>query len=205
MSLKSQDEDSDKLKKYSLEEYFELESQSEMRHEYHDGYIIECAYTSENHGIIIHNLDFLLGGCLRKTDCQVFTSDRLLYAESCKSFYYPDILIVCGEKENYQYSKNMVATKNPTVLIEVLSNSTYDIDKTLKMQCYRKIPSLKQYILVEQDIKMVQVFEKDKNNKRWSAIIYEDDNDTVKIGDCELPISEIYYKVDLIKPDSASD
>ena len=189
--------------RYTLDEYFELEYKSEFKHEYHDGKIIRCAYTSESHGIIVHNLDFLLGSCLRHTDCQIFTGDRMLYTEQCKSIFYPDLILICGKRENYQYSKNMVATKNPTVLIEVLSATTYDVDKSKKMRCYRKIPSLKQYILVEQDFKMIEVFERD-NNKRWTAKIFEEEDDILKIGDCEIPLKEIYYKVEFIEPDSAS-
>ncbi len=144
--------------RYTLDEYFELEYKSELKHEYHDGKIIRCAYTSESHGIIVHILDFLLGSCLRQTDCQVFTGDRMLYTERCKSIFYPDLLLVCGKKENYQYSQNMVATKNPSVLIEVSSATTYDVDRSRKMRCYRKIPSLKHYIFSRTRLQNVRSF-----------------------------------------------
>ena len=205
MSLKRYEQPEElEPRKYSLEEYFEFEYKSEFKHEFHDGKIIRCAYTSEEHGIIVHNLDVLLGNCLRRTDCQVFTGDRLLYSEYCKNTFYPDLLIVCGEREYYQYSKNMVATTNPSVLIEIASRSTYDVDRITKMRSYRKMQSLKQYILVEQDFKMVEIYERSEDDQ-WIHKICEEDDEKVKIGDCEIPLHEIYYKINFPTPERASD
>ncbi|MDZ7878383.1 MAG: Uma2 family endonuclease [Saprospiraceae bacterium] len=192
-------------RKYTISEYFDLEIRSDKRHEFYNGTIVECAYTSENHGTVVHNLNFLLGQCLRKTDCKVFAENRMLYSKYCNRVYYPDILVACSEIDYYQYSKNQVAIINPSVLIEVLSDSTENIDRGDKLKCYRKIPSLKQYIIVEQDSKNVQVYEYDTAAKRWIAKVYEEDGDTVKIGDCDIPLDEIYLKVDLIQPNQQSD
>ncbi len=181
-------------RRYSIEEYFELEANSETKHEFHNGKIVKCAYTSENHDIIIHNLDVLLGTSLRRTDCQVFTSKKMLYVSYSNSVFYPDLLIVCGEKEYYKYSKNIAANINPSILIEVLSSSTYNVDTLLKPRSYRKIKSLKQYILVEQDFKMVEIGEMDVDN-RWKATIYEEEDDIVKIGDYEISLNDIYHNI----------
>ncbi len=189
--------------RYTLDEYFELEYKSEFKHEYHDGKIIRCAYTSESHGIIVHNLDFLLGSCLRHTDCQIFTGDRMLYTEQCKSIFYPDLLLVCGKRENYQYSQNMVATKNPSVLIEVSSATTYDVDKSIKLRCYRRFSSLKQYVIIEQDFIFIEIYEQDETG-RWTAKIYDEENDKIQLDNCTISVKEIYHKVELIEPDSAS-
>ena len=192
-------------RKYTLSEYFDLEIASEKRHEFYNGTIVECAYTSVNHGVIVHNLNLLLGNCLRKTDCKVFAENRMLYAKPCNRVYYPDILMACNEIDYYQYSKNQIAITNPSVLIEVLSDSTENVDKGDKLKCYRKIPSLKQYVIIEQDSKSVQVYEYDNVAKRWIAKVYEEDGDTVRIGDCDIPLDEIYFKVDLIEANQQSD
>jgi Uma2 family endonuclease len=192
-------------RRYSIAEYFDLEMKSEKRHEYYDGKIVECAYTSLNHARIVHNLDYLLGGCLRRTNCEVFTESRMVFVKRCNKFYYPDLVIVCGEIELFQYTKNQEATLNPSVLIEVLSDSTENVDKKDKRKCYHKIPSLKQYVLVEQDSKSIEVHEYDTIKKQWISTWYDENSDTVIIGDCEIPIDEIYYKVDLIEGDSKSD
>jgi Uma2 family endonuclease len=191
-------------RKYSIEEYFEFEYSSERRHEYYNGLIIECAYTSENHGRIVSNFTRLLGNCLQHTDCDVFASDRMIYAASCNNFFYPDLTVVCGERQYYQYSKNMKATTNPSVLVEVLSFSTESKDKGDKLRCYRKIKSLKQYVIVEQDFKSIEIYERDEKG-RWASKLYEEEDDVLKIGDCEIAINDIYLKVDLIEPNAASD
>ena len=205
MSLKRYEQPEEiEPRKYSIEEYFELEANSETRHEYYNGLIVECAYTSENHGRIVSNLVFLLQNCLRATECDVFASDRMVYAESCNKFFYPDLTIVCDEREYYQYKKNMKATTNPSILIEVLSFSTENFDKGEKLRCYRKIKSLKQYVIADQDFKSIQIYERDEKG-RWASKLYEEEEDVLKIGDCEISLNDIYLKVDLIEPNAASD
>ena len=191
-------------RRYSIEEYFELEANSETKHEYYDGLIVECAYTSENHGRIVSNFTRLLGNCLEHTDCDVFTSDRMVYVALCNKFFYPDLTVVCGERQYYQYSKNMKATTNPSVLIEVLSHYTESNDKVEKWRCYRKLKSLKQYVLVDQDFKYIEIYERNEKG-RWVANVYEEEDDMLKIGDCEIYLNDIYLKVDLIEPNAASD
>ena len=205
MSLKRFEElTSEEPRKYSLEEYFELEYNSDIRHEFHNGVIVECAYTSENHGRVVSNLARLLGNCLENSDCDVFASDRMVYTAKCNRIFYPDLTLVCGERQYYQYSKNMKATTNPSILIEVISNSTANIDRGDKLRCYRSLKSLKQYILVEQDFKNIEIYERDENG-RWVAKIYEEEEDVLKMGDCEIAINDIYLKVDLIEPNAVSD
>ena len=104
---------------YSLEEYFAFQSTAERRFEYHDGKIIPVTSATENHGRIVSNLVRFLGNCLDGTDCEVFTADRDVYVEACNRVFFPDVLIVCGEREYYKRSKNVDATTNPTVVIEV--------------------------------------------------------------------------------------
>jgi len=122
----------------TLEEYFAYEAQAEGRHEFVGGKIEAMAYTSEEHATIVHNLDVLLGNCLRKKDCKVYPGDRMLYVEDCRSVFYPDLLLVCGEPQYHQATKNMKATLNPSVVIEILSDSTEYLDKTAKTRCYKK-------------------------------------------------------------------
>ena len=192
-------------RKYTISEYFDFEMTSDRKHEFYDGIIVECSYTSENHGEIIHNLDVLLDKCLKGKGCKIYPSDRMLYAKSCNRFYYPDVFVVCGEREYYQHSKNQVATVNPTVLIEVLSDSTRLVDKDDKLKCYRQIPSLKQYIIVEQDFKSIEVYEYDTTQKHWFTKLYEESGDIVRILDCDIPLDDIYFEVNVIQPNQRSD
>jgi Uma2 family endonuclease len=183
-------------KKYSLEEYFEMEYSAETRHEFVNGEIRAMAYTSESHGLIITNIIRIIANCILEKDCKVFAGDRMLYIEKCKKVYYPDVLLLCGEIQSLEYSKKMRATLNPTVLIEVISDSTASVDRVEKMKCYREIASLQQYILVSQDEKNLEIVSRvPEKEDTWETVIRKKDEQKVKIGDCEMLLSEIYWKV----------
>lgn len=189
--------------RYTLDEYFELEYKSEFKNEYHDGYIVPITSATENHGRIVSNMVFLLQNCLRNTECDVFASDRPVYSKACNRVFYPDVMSVCGERKYYEHSKNVKATVNPSVLIEVISPSTQYTDKSIKLRCYRRFSSLKQYVIIEQDFIFIEIYEQDETG-RWTAKIYDEENDKIQLDDCIISVKEIYHKVELIEPDSAS-
>lgn len=176
-----------------LEDYFEFEFQSERKHEFVDGRIVAMGYTSEEHGKIVSNLTRLLGNCLLDKDCDVFTSDRMLFIPACNQVFYPDLLIVCGAHELYQASKNMKATLNPLVVIEILSDSTEYMDKTTKTRCYKKIPGLQQILFVSQKEQHVRILTREGD--KWVDTEFYEEGDVVHIGTCSVPLNEIYRRV----------
>ena len=178
----------------TLEEYFEFEYKAERRHEFIGGKIEAMAYTFEEHATIVHNLDVMLGVCMREEDCKVYPGDRMLFVRDCGDVFYPDLLIVCGKHEFYQATKNMKATLNPSVVIEILSNSTEYLDKTTKTRCYKKIPGLRQIVFVAQKEKHVRILERE--GERWIDTEFYEENDVPRIGDCDVPLNEIYRKVE---------
>ena len=203
---KNRDNQQPENRKYTLEEYFDFRSTAERRFEYHDGQIIPVTSATENHGRIVSNLVYLLQSCLRNTDCDVYASDRDVYSEACNRIFYPDLTVICGKKETMKYSENVVVTLNPTILIEVLSDSTKRFDKTTKKNCYRKIDSLRQYVLISQDEKFIEILERDNaSEKSWKTHFYEEGDEIVKIGDCKVLLEDIYHKVELAKGEPKSD
>ena len=112
----------DGKKDATLEAYFEFEYKAERRHEFIGGKIEAMAYTSEEHATIVHNLDVMLGICLREKDCKVYPGDRMLFVRECRDVFYPDLLIVCGKHAFYQASKNMKATLNPSTVVKIQTN-----------------------------------------------------------------------------------
>jgi len=184
-------------KSISLDAYFEFEFQSERKHEFVDGKIVAMAYTSEEHGKIVSNLTRLLGNCLLDKNCDVYASDRMLFVPACNQVFYPDLLVVCGQHEFYQSSKNMKATLNPDVIIEILSDSTEYMDKTTKTRCYKKIPGLQQIIFVSQKEQHVRILEHESG--RWIDTEFYEEGETLKIGNCDILLSEIYRRVSFVK------
>ena len=178
----------------ALEAYFELEFEAERRHEFIDGKIVAMAYTSPEHGLIASNLSLELGNCVRDKDCSVYIGDRMVYVADCQGVFYPDLLVVCGNKEYYQATKKMKATLNPNVIIEILSDSTEHLDKTTKTRCYKKIPSLRQIIFVSQREQHVRILERE--GERWIDTEFYEAGDVLRIADCAIPLTDIYRKVE---------
>jgi Uma2 family endonuclease len=194
-------------KRLTLEQYWEFEYNAEEKHEYHDGVLVKMSYTSEPHGQICSNLTRLIGNCILDKDCSVYAENRMVFIPECNKNYYPDVLIVCGNHELKAVSKNMKATMNPSVIIEVLSDSTEDFDKTKKTKCYKKLRSLKQLVFIRQDEKHIRILNRTDNDRVWIEIEAFDDHETVDIGDCKISVEDIYHRVDIsdVSPDSLSD
>jgi len=192
MTVAAQSQES--KKGITLEEYFEFEFKAERRHEFIGGKIEAMAYTSPEHGQVASNLSLILGTCLREKDCSVYIGDRMLFVRECRDVFYPDLLIVCGKHEFYQATKNMKATLNPSVVIEILSDTTEYVDKTTKTRCYKKIPSLQQIVFVSQKERHVRILERE--GERWIDTEFYEEGDVPHIGDCDVPLEEIYRKVE---------
>ena len=177
----------------TLEEYFAFEIKAEGRHEFVDGKIVAMAYTSEAHGKIASNLNRLLGNCLLEKACDVYSGDRMLYIKACNQVFYPDLLVVCGEHSFYQSGPKMKATLNPSVVIEILSDSTEQHDKTNKTRYYKKIPGLQQIVFLSQKEQHVRILENEAG--KWVDTEFYEPEDVPRIGDCDIPIQEIYRRV----------
>ena len=193
--MSTQGQPADSTQKNALEAYFNLEYKAERRHEFIDGKVVAMAYTSEEHGTIVSNLNRLLGNCLLEQDCSVYASDRMVLVPGCNGSFYPDVLVVCGEHQFYQVHKNMRATLNPSVIVEVLSNSTEHIDKTHKTRCYKQIPSLRQMLFVAQDEMHVRILEKE--GEKWVDTEFYENEAVLRIGEYLIPLPEVYRRVRL--------
>ncbi|WP_375561673.1 Uma2 family endonuclease [Bernardetia sp. OM2101] len=147
--------------KASLEEYFRMEEVTGEKLEYINGTIRSMAGTTIEHNMISNMLVELLNKCLREKGCSLITGDVKLFTQACaKAFLYPDLHIYCGELKKEKMKRGAYALKEPTVIIEILSASTTAYDKDEKFECYRKMKSLKQYIMIESDLT-----EEDENGK----------------------------------------
>ncbi len=182
-----------------------MEENADKRHEFDNGFAIEMAYASDNHELIVANLVRLLGNCLENSNCLVYPSNRLLFVPDCEKTYYPDVSIYCGQKEICSFSANMNALLNPKVLIEVLSPSTEAYDKDKKWRCYKKIPSLQQYILIAQDEFFIRILEKTTTVNEWLQREYDDTSDVLKVNDCILKMQDIYKNTVFASGENRSD
>ena len=203
----SQYQSEPKPQRVSLEDYLEMIADGERRLEYHDGQVVDIQSATEQHGKICTNLTFEISTCQRRSEtCDVYAGDRELWVAECNKMFYPDHLIVCGEHRFKQMSKNVKATINPSVVIEVLSDSTEEFDQTKKARCYKTLKSLKQIVFVSQEEKYVRTIIKTENERIWNEMEFFEDDEKVPIGDCEILLKDIYRRVNFENaPQNASD
>ena len=169
------------------EEYLKWELANEIKHEYIDGYVYAMAGASKNHDRISRNLLRKFGNHLENSPCEPFTSDMKVKVGS--KYFYPDATLVCEDKSQAEYY-----TESPTIIVEVLSKSTRRMDEKIKRMAYQTIPTLQEYVLIEQDFVDVEVC---RRSEGWVSDHYflgdEVFFESIRLT---LPVAEIYARVE---------
>ncbi len=140
----------------SYAEYLARERVSEIKHEFVNGVAYAMAGGSLEHSRLGVNLASLIQSSLRGRPCVTFNSDARVRISATGRSTYPDISVVCGQVQNA--SDDPDAITNPTVIVEILSDSTEASDRGDKFAHYRRLPSLQHYVLVSQSVARVEVF-----------------------------------------------
>jgi len=179
---------------YSPQEYLELEVNSEIRHEYINGLIIPMTGGTPNHNQLALNFSGTLNYLLKRQPYQVFVTDQRLWIPTRKIHTYPDIMVVKIPLEYEQGRKDTLV--NPVMIAEVLSKSTKSYDRDEKFAAYRTIPSLQEYILIDQYTMHVEQYFKTDNNK-WIFSEFTDADVSLNLASisCQIMLSDIYDKV----------
>jgi Uma2 family endonuclease len=179
---------------YSPEEYLELEVNSEIRHEYINGLIIPITGGTPNHNQLALNFSGTLNYLLKRQPYQVFVTDQRLWIPTRKIHTYPDIMVVNIPLEYEQERKDTLVS--PVMIAEVLSKSTKSYDRDEKFAAYRTIPSLQEYILIDQYTMHVEQYFKTDNNK-WIFSEFTDADVSLNLASisCQIMLSDIYDKV----------
>ncbi len=177
------------LRSATYEEYVRLARASETKLEYVNGEVYAMAGGSAEHARLASRLAFLVQRGLGGRPCETFSSDLRIRVAATGRATYPDLAVVCGRTDLDPDDED--AVRNPAVLVEVLSPSTEQGDRTDKWAHYRRIPSLQCYVLVSQHEPRVETYRRD--GRRW---IYEEfgPGETVTIAGAEVTfeIDELY-------------
>ncbi len=183
-------------RRYSPEEYLELERHARDRHEFLDGVIYAMAGESVSHSRVCTNLSGEARNKLKGRPCEALSPKMKVRTSTASLFAYPDLTIVCGEPTLHDAKKDVLT--NPKVIFEVLSPSTQAYDRTTKFQRYRLgNETLSDYILVSQDAPFVEHFWKQHDGK-WLYESFSQLSDVLRIDsiDISLPLAEIYDRVE---------
>jgi Uma2 family endonuclease len=182
--------------KYTLEQYLELDHNSEEKLEFWDGYVFTLAGASTNHNRIQSNLTFALRLKLSGRTCEVFPSDMRIKVPDYLPYRYADLTALCGQTEIETLGKQELLL-NPQLIVEILSDSTADFDQSDKFTYYKSIGSFTEYILIARNRPKVTQYIKQSDNS-WLQHEFTNIDDTFHLAsiDCQLNLSEIYENVD---------
>lgn len=184
-----------KLENLSLAEYLQIEKEADTRYEYHNGKIFAMAGGTVEHGLISGNTYGEIRMALRRknSDCTPINSDVKLHIISLNKFLYPDVMVICGEIERSEAEKDAII--NPTVIVEVLSQSTESYDRGDKFFSYRQIASLKEYILIDQYKAQIDAYVREED--LWKIMRIEGMDKELNLDSLGITISlkDIYENV----------
>ncbi len=186
-------------KTYSLEEYFELEKETNERFEYFDGEIFSMSGVSESHDAIEVNLIATFRAKLRGKKCRNFAANMRLKVPSLPPYRYSDGSALCGEA-SFEKIGGVDVLVNPQLIIEVLSSSTEKFDRDLKFKHYKSIESFREYLLISQESYFVVHYLK-HNEKFWMQTEYDKLEDIINLTtlDCDLTLGDIYEDITFLE------
>lgn len=176
------------------EEYLAIERKAETKSEYVDGAVVAMTGASRKHNLITFNIAREISQQLRGRPCEGYAGDMRVRIPSTRLYTYPDVTVVCGAP---QFEDDFVDTLlNPTLIVEVLSESTEAYDRGKKFGLYRTIESLTEYLLVAQDEYRIEQYAK-QTDGRWLLSDYRTPEDVVELTSiqCRLALREVYDKV----------
>ena len=178
---------------YTVEDYLTLERSASYKSEYRDGQIYAMTGASRKHNLVSGNIYRELSLQLKKRPCEAYINDMRVKAAETSSYHYPDVAVVCGTP---QFEDAQVDTLlNPTLLIEVLSPSTEAYDRGSKFAYYRKIASLREYLLVAQDQPNIERYVRQGDVWILSEVTGIEASMSLDSIDCMLSLREVYDKV----------
>ncbi|ACK67136.1 protein of unknown function DUF820 [Rippkaea orientalis PCC 8801] len=179
---------------YSIEEYLQFEETANNKHEYINGHLYPIAGGTINHNQIALNISTELNFAFKKLNYRVYMGGVRLWVPQVKTFTYPDVMIIMGTPE---YCDNRTDTViNPSILVEVLSQSRQNSDPEGKFISYRSIPSFQEYLLFDQTRIYAEHFFK-TGTKSWVFQEYDRTDESIKFNSIEFELTfvDVYNKV----------
>jgi Uma2 family endonuclease len=176
------------------EEYLRIERAAEWKSEYVDGEMYARAEATPRHVLITGNLAGELGNLLREGPCTTYAADLRVATDKRRHYTYPDVVVACDPLQFVDEHQDTVT--NPTLIAEVLSESTEKYDRGAKFERYRSVATLAEYLLVSQERIHVELYTRQADGgwvlREWNDPAAEIDLTSLR---CRLKVSEIYAKV----------
>lgn len=177
-------------------EYLSVERAAEDKNEYLDGEVVAMTGANRKHNLITVNITSEIGQQLKGRACEAYVSNMRVRVPSSRLYTYPDVVVVC-EEPRFE-DDHLDTLLNPTLLVEVLSDSTEKYDRGKKFGFYRTIESLSDYLLIAQDERRIEHYAKQPDG-RWLLAEHSSPDDVVALDSISsrLVLREVYDKVAL--------
>jgi len=185
------------------QEYLRSERHAETKSEFNGGIVTAMAGASWKHNIITSNIQGELRAQLRGTSCVAVANDLRVRVAECDKYYYPDIVVVCGEPQFEDAELDTLL--NPTLIVEVLSDSTAAKDRGEKLECYRTLDALNTYVLVAQDRPFIEIYRRQENGWLYSTINSMDAAVPLDSIGGELQLADVYDRIEFNMQRDKSD
>jgi Uma2 family endonuclease len=189
-------------RRFTAAEYLEMERAANYRSEFVNGEIYAMSGASREHNLITVNISRELSQQLKGRPCETYSADMRVKVLDTGMYAYPDVVVVCGDPAFEDAHVDTLT--NPTVLIEVLSPSTEAYDRGAKFSHYRRLSSLREYLLVACDRFSVVRYTKDHDRWIFAEVNAEDEVITLAAIGCTLSLREIYDRVRFPVPDAGN-
>ena len=181
--------------KFTPEEYLAIERQNAFKSEYWKGEMFAMAGATRKHNLIVSNVVRELSTQLKGRPCEVYANDMRVRIPRTGLYTYPDIVVVCGRPQFEDEQHDTLL--NPTVIMEVLSDSTAGYDHGKKFEHYRKIESLREYLLLAQSEPFIEHYRRQPETVFW---LFTDASGLPAVVElpamqCRLALAEAYDKV----------
>jgi Uma2 family endonuclease len=181
-------------------EHLEIERRAEFKSEFLDGEMFAMSGGASSHSLIACNLIRDIGMRLKGCPCVVYNSDLRVKIQAAGLYTYSDVSVVSGPKQVEDENDDILL--NPTVIVEVLSDSTEAYDRGKKFEMYRQIPSLREYLLVNQHKPRIEQFIR-QDGEEWLLRSAAGLESKVSLPSVSITIemAEVYYNIQFA-PDS---
>jgi Uma2 family endonuclease len=180
-----------RVHRYTYADYVAIELTSSTKHEFLDGEIYAMAGGSEEHSALAAEVLRVLGNAIGDRPCRAHTSDLRIYVEAAGLATFPDGSVICGPLE--QHPPSPIATAlNPSVLLEVTSDSSEEYDTGTKLELYRTIPSLREYVVVSHRERRITVHRRTDGEGWVTRVAIAGGRVAAESLGCELVVDQIY-------------